>query len=256
MVASVNGSNILYSQLLTVKQTRDLLPEMNVSIAPIAFYKLNETTGTFADSSGNSRTLTASTTCYRGLDTIDTTKNLCAATLNGASTDVFIGTFAGTGTTLTGNLSMTCWLSVPSNATTTYGEFFKIGGTGKGFSIGFNNGTNNAADLAHAGRYISVGQNAISYRPTTYQFSSVAQIFHLAVTWTSGGVLTLYINGTQVYSGSGFGSVNVPTDVISVGSGESVMGFKLPMSRVAVYNGTLTSTDVAKIAGLTAIQTT
>lgn len=58
--------------------------------------------------------------------------------------------------------------------------FAPNGGGGKGYSIGFNNGTNSGAYSNVAGRYILIGQNGISFRPTTIRISDVAQKIHLA----------------------------------------------------------------------------
>ena len=43
-------------------------------------------------------------------------------------------------------------------------------------------------------------------------------------------------------------------DTFLIGLGEQAIGFKLPMSRVAIYKGTLSDGDILKLASITATQ--
>lgn len=50
-------------------------------------------------------------------------------------------------------------------------------------------------------------------------------------------------------------TMNLATmDTILLGYGEQAIGFKLPMSRVAIYKGALTDADILKIASISPIQ--
>lgn len=252
MVASVKGQWKKYSQLMIVRLKRDFEPELNVSIKPYAFYKLNETSGDFLDYSGNNRHLTPSSTALRNMDSIDPTSNPSTAV---DSTTPDAGKYIGnrTGSSTMGNiLTIAMWIHIPSSATKTYGEFFKIGGASQGFSIGLNNGGNNAAYEAQHGRFLLVGQNGVSFRPSGHQFSNDAQNIHLTIKWDTSQYL-IYINGEYIKT-IGASTLTAPTDTFIVGKGEAGMGFDLRMSRVAIYNGALTTGDIRHIAGITPIQ--
>lgn len=252
MVASVKGQWKKYSQLMIVRLKRDFEPELNVSITPYAFYKLNETSGNFQDSSGNNRHLTASINVLRNQDSIESTINPSSATDHTNSTENWIGKRIGTAT-LGGIFTVSMWLDIPDSSIITYGEFFKLGNGGEGFSLGFSDGTVNAPYINHAGRYLLVGHNSVAFRPTTYRFSNARQKVHLAIRWNST-TLQIFINGTLVQTQSTSAMSSTTMDTFIVGLGEQNVGFKLPMSRVAIYKGVLTDVDILKIASITAIQ--
>lgn len=262
MIASVKGAVKRFSQLMTVSLKRDFDPELSLSVLPVAFYKLNELSGNFQDSSGNNRHLTASVNVLRNQDSIESTKNSSSATLHTNSTETWIGKRTGT-VSLGTNLTFMTWLNIPDSGTPLWGEFFKLGAESKGFSLGFNNGTQagDASAQDRAGRYILIGQNAVSFRPTTYAFSNAAQKVHVAVrfksqnTSSSEGSFNVYVNGVKVYTQSSIGPVNTPlTDTMSVGFGEKQIGFKLLMSRVAIYNAALTDAEILSCAQISPIQ--
>lgn len=254
MIASVKGTVKRFSQLMTVSLKRDFNPELSLSVLPVAFYKLNELTGDFQDSSGNNRHLTASTNVLRNQDSIESTKNSSSATLHTNSTETWIGKRTGT-VTLGGVLTVVMWLDIPDSSVLTYGEFFKIGNGLQGFSLGFNDGTSNAPYMDRAGRYLIVGHNGVAFRPTTYRFGNARQKVHLAIRWIST-TLQIFINGNLVQTQSTSAMSTATMDTFLVGLGEQSIGFKLPMSRVAIYKGALTDADILKIASISPTQTT
>lgn len=145
------------------------------------------------------------------------------------------------------------WLDIPDSSVLTYGEFIKIGNGPQGFSLGFNDGTSNAPYRDRAGRYLLVGQNGVAFRPTTYRFSNARQKVHLAIRWNVT-TLDIFINGALVQTITTSTMNSATMDTILLGYGEQAIGFKLPMSRVAVYNGALTNAGILKIASITATQ--
>lgn len=218
------------------------MPELTqTTIHPYAFWLLNETEGSFLDTSGNNRHLVSSPTAIRGLDPIDQLAELCAAANNIAASEKRIGLYQGVNA-ISNNFTLSCFISIPNVNTQTGGEFFKLGSGGTGFSVGFNNGTPGGPN----GRYLQIGQNAISFRPTTYRFSDDAQQAHIAIRW-SGGLLSVFVNGAKVYQQS-VGNYRPSLDVFQVGAGELPLDFKMPMSRVAVYDAALTDDDIILIS--------
>lgn len=252
MIASVKGTVKRFSQLMTIYLKRDFNPELSLSIAPWAFYKLNELSGNFQDSSGNNRHLTASVNVLRNQDSIESTKNLSSATNHANLTKNWIGKRIGAAT-LGGSVTVAMWLDIPDSSVLTYGEFFKLGNASQGFSLGFNDGTSNAPYMDHAGRYLLVGHNGVAFRPTTYRFSNARQKVHLAIRWSST-TLHIFINGVLVQTQSTAAMNSATMDTFTVGYGEQAIGFKLPMSRVAIYKGTLSDGDILKLASITATQ--
>lgn len=253
MIASVKGAVKRFSQLMTVSLKRDFNPELSLSVLPVAFYKLNELSGNFQDSSGNNRHLTASVNVLRNQDSIESTKNSSSATNHTNSTERWVGKRTGT-VSLGSTITAMMWLDIPASSATTYGEFFKIGIVDQGFSLGFNNGSAQASYLATAGRYLLVGQNGVAFRPTTYAFSNSAQKVHLALKWIGTNIL-IYIGGTLVRTVSA-STLTAPNDSFNVGVGEVDIGFKLPISRVAIFNSNISDSDILKIASISPTQTT
>ncbi len=253
MIASVKGSVKRFSQLMTVSLKRDFDPELSLSVLPVAFYKLNELSGNFQDSSGNNRHLTASVNVLRNQDSIESTKNPSSATNHTNATETWIGKRAGA-ISLGGTITVMMWLDIPASSAATYGEFFKIGIANQGFSLGFNNNTAAQAILGNAGRYLLIGQNGVAFRPSGYAFSNNAQKVHLAVKWVGGNIL-IYIGGTLVKTVSA-STLTAPNDSFNVGVGEVNIGFKLPMSRVAIFNSNISESDILKIASISPTQTT
>ena len=252
MIASVRGNIKRFSQLMTVKLTRDFDPELSLSIAPWAFYKLNELSGNFHDSSGNNRHLTASVNVLRNQDSIESTKNPSSATNHANLTENWIGKRIGAAT-LGDSFTVAMWLDIPDSSVLTYGEFFKLGNDSQGFSLGFNDGSVSTPYADHAGRYLLVGHNRVAFRPTTYRFSNVRQKAHLAIRWNST-TLHIFINGVLVQTQSTSAMSTATMDTFTVGYGEQAIGFKLPMSRVAIYKGALTDADILKLASISPIQ--
>ena len=228
-------------------QTISQYPELNLSIPAMAFWMLDEISGDYIDRSGNSRHLVASINALRGLPPIDPLAELCSATDIEKSTEKWIGKYNGS-ISVGSSFTFMCWISIPNSTVTLGGEFFKLGYVGQGFSVGFNNNDNGLAN----GRYLLVGQNGIAFRPTSYLFSNDSQNAHIAVRWLNG-TLAAFVNGSKVYSQS-IGYYNSSSDVFGVGVGENDIIFKMPMSRVAVYNGALTDDEILKIAKVTQIQ--
>lgn len=252
MIASVKGTVKRFSQLMTIYLKRDFDPELSLSIAPWAFYKLNELSGNFQDSSGNNRHLTASINVLRNQDSIESTKNPSSATNHANLTENWIGKRIGAAT-LGNSFTVAMWLDIPDSSVLTYGEFFKLGNGSQGFSLGFNDGTLNIPYMDRAGRYLLVGHNSVTFRPTTYRFSNVRQKAHLAIRWNST-TLHIFINGVLVQTQSTAAMNSATMDTFTVGYGEQAIGFKLPMSRVAIYKGTLSDGDILKLASITATQ--
>lgn len=252
MIASVKGAVKRFSQLMTVYLKRDFDPELSLSTAPWAFYKLNELSGNFQDSSGNNRHLTASINVLRNQDSIESTKNPSSATNHANLTENWIGKRIGAAT-LGDSFTVAMWLDIPDSSVLTYGEFFKIGNGLQGFSLGFNDGTSNAPYMDRAGRYLIVGHNGVAFRPTTYRFSNARQKVHLAIRWSST-TLHIFINGVLVQTQSTAAMNSATMDTFTVGYGEQAIGFKLSMSRVAIYKGTLSDGDILKLASITATQ--
>ena len=252
MITSVKGTVKRFSQLMTIYLKRDFDPELSLSIAPWAFYKLNELSGNFQDSSGNNRHLTASTNVLRNQDSIELTKNPSSATDHTNSTENWIGKRIGAATL--GNIfTVTMWLDVADSSVLTYGEFIKIGNNSQGFSLGFNDGTAFTPYADRAGRYLLVGHNSVAFRPTTYRFSNLRQKIALAIRWNVT-TLDIFINGALVQRQTTATMNSATMDAILLGYGEQAIGFKLPMSRVAIYKGALTDADILKIASITATQ--
>ncbi|MEG2271486.1 MAG: LamG-like jellyroll fold domain-containing protein [Acinetobacter sp.] len=253
MIASVKGGAKRYSELFKIELTRDFEPEMALSIKPFAFYKLNELSGDFLDSSGNGKTLIASSTVLRNQDSIDITRQKSSAALHTA-TDNWIGVYNGS-TTLGTSLTAMCWINIPDSSVQTWGEFLKVGEPGVGFSVGLNSGGTVAPIQANSGRYLLIGQNSVSFRPTSYKFSNDAQKVHLAVRFTSAGVLTVFVNGIPVFNQTGIGVINTAKDKIIVGYGENIStGFKLPISRAAFFNAALSDSEILTCASISALQ--
>ena len=252
MIASVKGAVKRFSQLMTIYLKRDFDPELSLSIAPWAFYKLNELSGNFQDSSGNNRHLTASINVLRNQDSIESTKNPSSATNHANLTENWIGKRIGAAT-LGDSFTVAMWLDIPDSSVLTYGEFFKLGNAPQGFSLGFNDGSVSAPYADHAGRYLLVGHNGVAFRSTTYRFSNVRQKAHLAIRWNST-TLHIFINGVLVQTQSTAAMNSETMDTFTVGYGEQAIGFKLPMSRVAIYKGTLSDGDILKLASITATQ--
>ena len=118
MIASVKGTVKRFSQLMTVSLKRDFDPELSLSVLPVAFYKLNELSGNFQDSSGNNRHLTASVNVLRNQDSIESTKNPSSATLHTNNTETWIGKRTGT-VSLGSTITVMMWLDIPASSATT-----------------------------------------------------------------------------------------------------------------------------------------
>ena len=102
--------------------------EVVIADSPAGYYRLNEASGaTFADSSGNSNTLTLSNVTQvlysqSGLLTGDV--NQCIKTTN---TAVFNGTVASPPTTLTTGITVECWFKCPTLPSGDQGGPYLIG---------------------------------------------------------------------------------------------------------------------------------
>ena len=107
--------------------TVDLMPEMNVSIQPYAFWKLNDLEGDFIDSSGNNKTLVASPTALRGLLSVDPTGQVCSGVNpdDNASATRMIGTYEDT-SNASYDFTVCMWLHMPDISVETSGEFFTL----------------------------------------------------------------------------------------------------------------------------------
>lgn len=253
MVSSVHNGIEKFSLVQKFYLNRDFEPEKNLTTAPVAFYKLNDLTGNYLDYSGNNRHATPHGTEIRGADSIDVTGQKSAAVTVGSTNSIC--SYTASDLTFGTSTTVMMWIEVPDATNLLYGEFFKIGSGGKGYSIGFNNGTNSAAYSNVAGRYILIGQNAISFRPTTIRISDAAQKIHLAVTFVSG-TLKVYVNGVLSFTQSGVGNPNTFTDTWIIGMGEINCGYPIKMSRVAIYNAEVSVTDIYKCYNISSIQTT
>ena len=130
-------------------------------------------------------------------------------------------------------------------------DYFAIATPGTGYAFAPNSGAYSNV----AGRYILIGQNAISFRPTTIRISDAAQKIHLAVTFVSG-TLKVYVNGVLSFTQSGVGNPNTFTDTWIIGMGEINCGYPIKMSRVAIYNAEVSVTDIYKCYNISSIQTT
>lgn len=252
IVAFVNNYKIVGKELKAIASV-DLEPELNVSILPYAFWKLNETSGDFIDSSGNNNTLVASTTVKRNQTSIDPTTQVSSQVDSTSSVnDKYIGTFTSTETANT-DFTVSFWMSVPANTTATSGEFFKMDlENGKGFSIGFGTGSDGVAPAN--GRFLQVGQNSIAFRSTSLSFTNVAQNAHIVLRWRSG-YLEMFLNGVLKSSRS-VGNYATAKKSIGVGKGEADFRptYDIAMSRVAVYNAAISNADITKIYNITKIQ--
>lgn len=248
------GTTSFLSGELQAVATVDLMPEMNVSIQPYAFWKLNDLEGDFIDSSGNDKTLVASPTVLRGLLSADPTGQVCCGVNpdDNVLATRMIGTYEDT-SNASYDFTVCMWLHMPDISVETSGEFFKLDlRDGKGFSIGFGPGYDNSPPTN--GRWINIGQNWISFRNTGVLFPNHAHNAHLAVCWNSG-YLKCFLNG-ELKSSRYVGNYNAAQRSIYVGRGEADMrpSFGIKMSRIAVYDGALTNEDILKIASISPIQ--
>lgn len=240
----------------------DFEPELNVSIQPYAFWKLNEENGNFADSSENSNTLIASSTASRGVSSIDPTGQKCTA-LNNSDTNTstrLIGLYESN-QPVSSNFTVSMWIHMPSSLEQTGGEFFKLDlRTGVGFSIGLSTDSSDNippyanGNIAAHSRWLHIGQNSISFRGTNLHFSDDEQNSHIAVRWRNG-YLDTFLNGV-LKSSRYVGNYVAANRSIGVGRGEDVFrpSFGLKMSRIAVYDGSLTDADILKIANISIVQ--
>ena len=248
-----DGVSVVSIELKAIA-TVDLMPEMNVSIQPYAFWKLNDLEGDFIDSSGNNKTLVASPTALRGLLSVDPTGQVCSSVNpdDNASATRMIGTYEDT-SNASYDFTVCMWLHMPDVSVETSGEVFKLDlRDGKGFSIGLGAGFDNSPPTN--GRWINIGQNGINFRNTGVIFPNHAHNAHLAVCWDSG-YLKCFLNG-ELKSSRYVGNYNAAQRSIYVGRGEGDFrsSFGIKMSRIAVYDGALTNQDIMKIASISPVQ--
>lgn len=224
----------------------DLKPELNVSIQPYGFWMLNDETGNFLDYSGNNNHIIASPTVLRQTTSIDPSANL-SAQINSVSdgSNKYIGQFEKLVATST-NFTVCLWMSIPDGSVSTSGEFFKLDlRNGQGFSLGFGNGSDAGPN---GGRFLNIGLNGSAYRGTTLNFGNDARNVHLTVRWQNG-VVSCFLDGISKSSRS-LGNFRSAYMSVGIGRGEAANrpSFAHSMSRVAVYNGSLTDADILKIA--------
>lgn len=241
------GSDLQLLKSKKVMAITDNMPELDQSIKPYAFWKLNEKTGNYIDSSGNNNTLLATPNAIRNIPSIDKTGQICSS-INSAVADEdarIIGSFVSS-VSVGFNFTVSMWIQVPDKSVNNAGEFFKLHSeNGRGFSVGFGNGSDNQPPLG--GRYINIGQNYISFRSTTAKFPDTQTNANLVIRWNNG-ILDIFIDGKRV-STRNVGNYNSANRSIRVGRGElsQKMNFNIKMSRVAVYDGALSDQDISNI---------
>lgn len=246
------GSMSTFSEEVEFEACIDADPELNVSIKPYAFWKLQEASGLFLDSSGEGRDMTPSTAALRGQTPIDPTRRK-SARLNGLATtneNRYVGEYETT-QAVGSNFTVSMWVNYPSDATLS-SEFFKLDlRQGVGFSLGWGSGGDN--QYPSGGRNLNVGQNWISFRNTGLWLDSTKENYHIAVRWRAG-YLECFLDGV-LKSSRYVGNYNPARKSIRVGKGEAdgLYGGVMGYSRLAVYDGALTDADILKIASKTVI---
>lgn len=202
---------------------------------PWAYWKLGEASGTFADSSGNARTMSpqvAGSTSYAQ-----------APIGPGLGNSVNFNGISGVYGFLTGNPGggdVTIeWVFKPSNL---------VAGSPKGV-IDFNNDARmiRISDTGQPGGafQLKLGTTTLT---TTGGLVANGNAYHCAATYTSStGAVLLYVNGTQVYSGTttttafvtGSGFIRLPWNNAN---GREIAG---PFSDVAIYQSVLSPTRIS-----------
>lgn len=220
------------------------MAEQVLNLGPFAAYTLNETTGNFTDSGPNGYHLTPGSGVVRSQSPISPITTGYSAKAGSA----------GIGSVTTGPIGKSVVVSMLLRLPATtglYGEFFKIGTVGNGFSLGFNNAAayNTGFNSAVAGRWLGIGQNGISYRSQLYNCGSAAREMRLTISW-QGNALRIWVNGDQVFTTTSYGDYSNPSPTIKVGSGENADVSAIDIDDVIMFVGTVPDTTIRTIIRL------
>lgn len=206
----------------------------------VGYYKLDESSGNPADSSGNSRTLTNNNSVSFVAAKINN-----GADFGSANTSKYFSradSFGNTG----GALSISTWikLSTAIGGATRYDIVFLQNNT-TDISYGIWYEPNGGTPLV---RFLRTRINVIDQSVATAQTLTVGTWYHLVLTY-DGTTVTGYINGISIgtiaASGNGSGT-NLDNFAIgaAIGSGNYVKGV---MDEVGVWTRALSSTEVSQL---------
>jgi Concanavalin A-like lectin/glucanases superfamily len=226
----------------------DVKGDSTLSTSLVSYWKLDETSGTRADSHGSNTLADPSSTGY------STGKLSNAASFSAASSDYLAitdGSQSGLG--ITGNFSMSCWFNLASTPSSgnqywlmgkkkdgdTGGYWLSVendGGTSK-FQFGFQN---------DGGAYNSIRRATYSYSTSTW--------YHVVVTCVvASETYGLYVNGvpqTTTTVASGITSASLTTADFRIGSyGTSGQYFDGLIDEPAVWTKALTVAEVRALYG-------
>lgn len=198
--------------------------------SPLAWWRLDDTTPSFADSGSNGASFLSS-------DATTGKSPLLAdggTAVAGSGTSP-IATLSSVPSSLNGaNVTLEAWVKIP--ATASKGAFVKIGKTaGDGWGMGIGN-----TQWDNTGSKLILLNEAIAWVPTTHTFST--GIHHVMVVRGTSGAVTAYVDGSSVWTGS-LGTPNTATAQMGVGGYTETYGFKLSsvvdIDNVAVYAAAL-----------------
>lgn len=212
-----------------------------LSDSPTVYYRLGEGTGTNVyDSSGNN---------YIGLDsgsgvTLGATGAITndpntAQTLDGsagyitASASVNIGGLAA--------LTMEVWIKLSNVAFGTSPRIFSTDDTGT-----THKGIDFFVQPGGAGLTVNLGNGTIMTSLSgSYQFRA-GVYYHVAMTWSGSGNLLLYVNGSQIASGSLSGTIGAPTNSVTIGRNPTTNSNFLPgtVDEAAWYQAQLSAARI------------
>lgn len=217
--------------------------------APVAYYKMDETTGVFADASGGGRDMTAGAGAVRGVAPINTLDGGFSASGSGTAE---IGLWTpGTnipGLQGTGPMTLECRVRIPAGTVSYKGVFMATGAATTGWDIGI--GVAARSDLP--GAVLNFGWHGQNWNSTGYVFTPGD--FHIVCVRSGPGNLVAYVNGQTVLSN---GNAGTPTSATSTGLaigrivGDTVgfLSAGIAVDDVAFYDKALSVAQVSAHAG-------
>jgi len=231
------------SATLGFRATPLTYPDAALAYSPSAYWRMGESSGTLADSSGNSRTLTATGSPTYGVAGLLAGDSNTAIAFGPSATY-----FSRTDTTLaryTAAWSVACLIK-PDGTTFDEGGIVcsNYDGSVVPWAIRTEAGTRKVQAAFYTG-----GSWYVAQIPSDL---TGGQIYHVAGTW-DGTTLRIYIDGALAASNAPGASVSGPTNtLVYVGRRwENDIGFPGTIDEVSIYPTTLTGSQIAALYSAT-----
>lgn len=234
-LAGVSSGRVVFMKPRTYSQ------EM-VADGALALLKLDELAGNFMDTTANGRNFNVGTAVTRGRPALVPFGGYSV----GSSGTSEIASYAGAhGITNATGFTMELWGKFPASALVK-GSLIKFGATADGASIGVGDGSSNAS----AGRIFTYSRPGFGYLTHDIEVPEDDLPHHLAVTCTTDGVWTTYLDGLAVGM-SAPGSFTAPSDELWLGYSASSerLTSGIDIDNAGWFNSELSPKKIQKHAG-------